>query len=397
MDTQHRTVPWFQAAILGVVVVVAMLTGAMIAAVVGRSGDSSSATSAEDAAGRLPVSDVRKGSSGSGASALAALPDLPNLVERVQPSVVVVNTVIATRTGMRRGEGLGTGVVVDKLGHILTNFHVVEGADEVSVKLANGTIVPGRIVGSDRGNDLAVVKVTLPDSELHPVTFANSDEVRVGEPVFAIGNPFSLEYTVTTGVVSALNRTSASGVVWRPVRGVIQTDAAVNPGNSGGPLFDADGNVIGINASIENPTGQRVFVGVGFAVPANTAKRFIPDMIAGRTIRHPQLGVAGVTLNAVNAKEVGVNAQRGVYITAVTPGSAADRAGVKAAAAAPTSAALPPGGDVVLSINGKDVTTIEQLARAVDGYKVGDSVKLSVQRGDRTIELNATLQEWTGA
>jgi S1-C subfamily serine protease len=391
---------WLQAAILGVVVVVAMLVGGLVASAVvseGTDGGGSGGTAATDASSRLPVSSSERVPAGtSDANAVTLIENLPDLVDGVRPSVVAVNTVITSRTGARQGQGLGTGVVTDKQGHILTNFHVVEGADEVSVKFANGTIATGRVVGADRGNDLAVVKVSLPEEELHPATFANSDDVRVGQAVFAIGNPFSLEFTVTSGIVSGLDRTSEGGVSGRPVRGVIQTDAAVNPGNSGGPLFDADGDVIGINASIENPTGQRVFVGVGFAIPSNTAQRFLPDMIAGREITHPQLGVAGVTLNAINAREAGVESQKGVYITAVTPGSAAADAGLRAAAATTNSGALPPGGDVVLAVDGREMATIEQLARAIDGYDVGDTVKLQIVRGGRQMELSATLEEWSG-
>jgi 2-alkenal reductase len=392
------TKAWLQAAILGGVVIVAMLVGGLIAGVVANDAEDggSPATTASEGTNRLPVSSERAPAGSAEANAVTLIENLPDMVDRVRPSVVAINTVVTSRTGARQAQGLGTGVVVDKEGHILTNFHVVEGADQVSVKLSNGTIAAGRVVGSDPGNDLAVVKVSLPQSELIPATFTNSDEVRVGQAVFAIGNPFSLEFTVTSGIVSGLDRTSEGGVSGRPVRGVIQTDAAVNPGNSGGPLFDADGDVIGINASIENPTGQRVFVGVGFAIPGNTALRFLPDMIAGRAITHPQLGVAGVSLNAINAAEAGVEPQKGVYITAVTPGSAAAVAGLRAAAATTNSGALPPGGDVVLSVNGKETTGIEQLARMVDGYKVGDTVKLQIVRAGRQMELSATLQAWTG-
>lgn len=380
---------WMRPAALGVLLVVAMAVGALIATRTGGDRPASTATAASSAEAvrgtrQLPVSN-------------AAIANLPDLVDRVKPSVVTINTVVTNRTGQRQGQGLGTGIVVDKQGHILTNYHVVDGANQVSVKFADGTMVGGRVIGSDPGNDLAIVRVDVPASLLQPARFADSDGVRVGEPVFAIGNPFSLEFTVTSGIVSGLNRQSEGGITGRPVRGVIQTDAAVNPGNSGGPLFDADGNVIGVNASIENPTGQRVFVGIGFAIASNTAQRFIPDMIAGRPITHPQLGVAGVTLNAVNAREAGVQTEKGVYVTAVNPGGAAERAGLRAAAAASASGVLPPGGDIVIAIDGKPMTSIEQLAKVVDGYKVGDTVKLTIIRGGNQIEIAATLREWTGS
>jgi putative serine protease PepD len=363
----------------------------------GRAGGSQFASSAPSKSSTLPVVGiVAPPASGGALNGITAISNLADVVERVRPSVVAVNTVVTNRAGAPQGEGLGTGVVVDQQGHILTNYHVIDGANAVTVKFADGTVLAGKVIGSDPGNDLAVVSVNAPADALTPARFANSDTVRAGQGVFAIGNPFSLEFSVTSGIVSGTDRQSGGGITGRSIRGVIQTDAAVNPGNSGGPLFDADGNVIGINASIENPTGQRVFVGVGFAIPANIVQRYLPDMIAGKAITHSQLGIAGLTLNAINAKEAGVDSTKGVYITSVSSGSAADRAGLKAAGAATASGALPPGGDVVVSVDGKPMLTIEQLSRTIDGYNVGDTVHLSVVRGGRTLDLSATLQEWTG-
>ncbi len=399
MEQQRVQRSWTWAAGLGVIVVVAMGLGAAIAVWVGEVGATGSSFASPEAraSSSLPVVGVvAPPTSGGAVAGTTAITNLADLVERVRPSVVAVNTVQTNRAGVRQGEGLGTGVVVDQQGHLLTNYHVVEGANAVTVKFADGTVLAGKVVGSDPGNDLAVVKVSAPAELLVPARFVDSDTVRAGQGVFAIGNPFSLEFSVTSGIVSGTERQSGGGISGRAIRGVIQTDAAVNPGNSGGPLFDADGNVIGINASIENPTGQRVFVGVGFAIPANIAQRYLPDMIAGRPITHSQLGVAGITLNAINAKEAGVTPTKGVYVTAVTTGGAAERAGLKAAAAATATGALPPGGDVVVAIEGKPMLTIEQLARTIDGYNVGDRVRLSVVRDGRTMDLTATLQEWTG-
>lgn len=386
---------WLQAGLLAAVLVVAMVSGGLIATRVGDSGGGVSG-SGDAARSTVQVADVKAQTGSAAVNAAVAIDNLPELVRNVRDSVVTINTVLTSRTGARSGEGLGTGIVFDKQGYILTNYHVVQGANSVSVKFFDGTQVAGRVIGSDPGNDLAVIEVSVPAETLKPVTFANSDQVAVGESVFAIGAPFGLEFTVTSGIVSGTERESTGGISGRPVRGVIQTDAAVNPGNSGGPLFNADGNVIGVNASIENPTGQRVFVGVGFAIPANTARRFIPDMIAGRPITHAQLGVAGVTLNAVNAREAGVNVQRGIYITSVTPGGAAERAGLRAAPASATGS-LPPGGDIVTAIDGREVSTIQELARIVDSKNVGDTVKLKIVRGGNTMELSATLREWTGS
>ncbi len=170
----------------------------------------------------------------------------------------------------------------------------------------------------------------------------------------------------------------------------------INPGNSGGPLFNAAGEVIGINSSIENPTGQRVFVGVGFAVPSNTVARFLPELIAGETVRHPQLGIAGVSLDPQFAADAGVSVDEGVYLTLVNPGSAAERAGLRAASTRDGDGRLLAGGDVVTAIDGERVTSIEQLARVIDSRRIGDSVTLTVIRGDDELTLTATLLEWGG-
>ena len=173
------------------------------------------------------------------------------------------------------GAGVGSGVVIDRSGHILTNYHVVEGAITLVVELPDGTTAAAELIGSDPGNDLAVIRADLPAAALVPATLGDSDAVRVGEPVFAIGNPFDLDFTVTSGIISGVDRESQQRLNGRSIRGVLQTDAAVNPGNSGGPLFNAAGEVIGINTAVENPIGQNFFVGVGYAVPSNTALRFI--------------------------------------------------------------------------------------------------------------------------
>jgi putative serine protease PepD len=387
---------WLQAGILGVVIVVAMVAGGFLAVAVAGNDDTPAAVATAPNGTAASVTNSSGTSDNNSNVSLTAIDDLPSLVDRVMPSVVAISTV--SGTGLRQAEGLGTGVVIDKDGHILTNDHVIDGARQVTVEFSDGTTVPGTVTGTDTGNDLAVVKVDVDSDKLHPATLGNSDNAKPGESVFAIGNPFSQKFTVTAGIISAIDRDSpgdsGSG---RPVRGMLQTDAAVNPGNSGGPLFNANGEVIGINESIENPTGQRVWVGVGFAVASNTAQRFMADMIAGNPITHPQLGVSGVTLNDVNAKQLGIDVTKGVYITSVSSGSAADEAGLRAPSGTASNAGdLAPGGDVVTKVDGKDVTTIEQLATVVDQHKVGDKIKLTVVRDGSETDLTVTLQEWTG-
>jgi S1-C subfamily serine protease len=390
---------WLQAGVLGIVIVIAMVAGGFLAVAVAGNDDSPAAVATQPAGAAASDTASASPTDSNSNVSLTAIDDLPSLVDKVMPSVVAISTV--SGSGIRQAEGLGTGVVIDKDGNILTNNHVIDGANQVSVEFTDGTVVPGTVVGTDPGNDLAVVHVDVDGSKLHPAALGDSDKAKPGQPVFAIGNPFSQKFTVTAGIISAVDSDSpgdsSSG---RPVRGMLQTDAAVNPGNSGGPLFNDAGEVIGINESIENPTGQRVWVGVGFAVASNTAQRFLPDMLAGKPITHPQLGVSGVTLNDLNAKSAGVNVTKGVYITTVASGSAADKAGLRAPSASAVNNAapgeLPPGGDVVTKIDGKDVSTIEELAKLVDGYNVGDHVKLTIDRDGSEQELDVTLQEWTG-
>jgi S1-C subfamily serine protease len=193
---------------------------------------------------------------------------------------VAIRTVIGN--GVRQGNGTGTGVVLNESGHIVTNYHVVEGASQVSVEFVDGAVVPGTVVRTDESNDLAIVQVSAPKDLLVPARLADSSHVRPGQPVFAIGNPFGFDFTVTAGIVSATDRESPSaGTGGQRLQGMIQTDAAVNPGNSGGPLFNEVGEVIGINTAIENPSGERVFVGVGFAIASNTVRDFAPDLVGG--------------------------------------------------------------------------------------------------------------------
>ncbi len=381
-----------QAVLLASTIVVSMVVGGFLA--VNLTDETSTppaslpATAESTPSAGLTVADTPQTPLAAPGDFVAAL---PQLVEEVRASVVRVST--SAGQGIFSAEGLGSGVVVDQDGHILTNFHVVQGASNVTVQLADGTVGQGTVVGTDPANDLAVVRTDIARDKLVPADFADSDKVRVGEPVFAIGNPFSLDFSVTSGIVSAVER-ERQGDLGRSIRGVIQTDAAVNPGNSGGPLFNAAGQVIGINTSIENPTGQRVFVGIGFAVPSNMALRFLPQMIAGETVRHPQLGISGVTLTNAIAEDAGVTSTEGVYVTTVAAGSAADIAGLIPATVPDAGGDLLAGGDVVTHINGEKVLTIGQLASMVDRYDVGETITLSVVRDGQPIELVATLQEW---
>ena len=396
---------WAQVLVQAVIVVAAMTAGGLLAVNVGRDGGAPApAVVSPSPPPTLPLSSIVTPAPPpveAAPDAAAAPFALPDIVDDVRRSVVaILTTTVGTASGafgrqQFRAEGEGAGIVIDVDGHILTNYHVIESVDELSVLMWDGTVARAQVVGADPMNDLAVIQASIQPQRLTPARFGDSDAVRVGETVFAIGNPFQFDFTVTRGIVSGLGRESGSNSASRSIRGVIQIDAAVNPGNSGGPLFNSMGEVIGINTAIHNPTQQRVFVGVGLAVPSNTALRFIPEMIAGVDITHPQLGISGLTLNALNASDVGVDVDRGVYITGVSADGAADSAGLRAASGG-GGGAVPRGGDVITEIDGVEVLTIQELARLVDLHDVGDEVTLTVVRGEQRLEIIAKLQKWPG-
>lgn len=305
---------------------------------------------------------------------LQTVTDISEVVSRVIGSVVLIEN--------GAGPGSGSGIVLDDEGHILTNYHVVEQMTTIKVTLYGGSASLATLVGTDPSNDLAVVRADgFTPEQLQPATLGDSGAVRVGEFVFAIGNPFDEHFTVTQGIISALNRSSPS-FGGRSIQGVLQTDAALNPGNSGGPLFNLAGEVVGINTSIRNPEGQS-FAGLGFAVPSNTAARYLPQLIAGEEILHPQLGVAGpVKLDEVSAAELGLSVTRGLYMTTIAPQGAAERAGMRA-------------GDVLIEVNGFQTHTFEDLARAIDSADVGDEVEVVLLREGQELRLRVTLQPWS--
>ena len=391
---------WLVAFLFGAVIVVSMALGALLATSIGGGDVGPGTTTALPAATstataptptRPPVVLEATTAPPRGPTSLStAITDLPDMVERVLPSVVQIRA-----RGQLSG-GIGSGVVVDQSGHIVTNDHVVRGAVTIVVELYDGTVVAAELLGSDASNDLAVLRARIPAGASVPAVFGDSDAVRVGESVFAIGNPFDLDFAVTSGIVSGIDREAHQHLGGRPVRGVIQTDAAVNPGNSGGPLFNAAGEVIGITTAVENPVGQSFFIGIGYAVPSNTVLRYIPEMIAGADITHAQLGMAGITLNTLSATDAGVDAVRGVYVTNVVPGSAADRAGLVAASQPDGAGDLAQGGDVITGFEGVEILTMGQLSRLIDDQNVGDDVTLTVVRDGQVIELTATLRMWPG-
>ncbi|HJT21018.1 MAG TPA: trypsin-like peptidase domain-containing protein [Nitrospira sp.] len=279
-------------------------------------------------------------------------------------------------------QGSGSGFVWNKQGHIVTNFHVVYGASSIRVTLADRSEYKAVLIGADPDHDLAVLQIQAPDESLFPITVGTSYDLRVGQKVLAIGNPFGLDHTLTTGVVSALGRTIKS-LSNRTIEGVIQTDAAINPGNSGGPLLDGAGRLIGVNTQIVSPSGA--FAGIGFAVPVDTVNRIVPELIKYGKLIRPGLGVSLVP--DAMARRWGV---KGLVIGKVSRGGAAERAGLQGAReTVPGRVEL---GDIIVSVDGKPVTTIDELMDVMEDHKVGDRVTVEVLRGNRRQQVTVILQ-----
>jgi S1-C subfamily serine protease len=320
-----------------------------------------------------------------------------SVYEKVSPAVVNITSTgiqVDTPLGQMPQQGAGSGVIIDDQGHILTNNHVVEGASQLEVTLANGDSVEGKLLGRDPGSDLAVIKIDVDKSKLTVASLGDSTALKVGQLAIAIGNPFGLDRTVTVGVISSLGRTYSSSSGSRPIRDMIQTDAAINPGNSGGPLLNSKGEVIGINSAIESPVQGSV--GIGFAVPANTAQRILPDLIAGKSVTHPWLGISGAQVTSSLAQQLGIPAE-GVYVVQVTPNGPAAKAGLNGAATNQRNQGtdVPKGGDVILAVDGKKVSKVEDISSYLDSNKrPGDTVTITIRRSAAQQELKVTLAEW---
>ena len=301
------------------------------------------------------------------------------------PGVVFVTARVVTQTDSPFGfplqqEGLatGTGFVLDKNGYVLTNAHVVEGARVASVRFdEGGDLVDAKVVGRDTSTDIAVLKVDPGDAKLKPLPLGNSNRVHVGDPAIAIGNPFGYDRTVTTGIISALQRQikAPNGFT---IGHVIQTDAPINPGNSGGPLMNASGEVIGINSQIAT-AGSRGSVGIGFAVPINTAKKVIPQLEQHGRIVHAYLGVTTYPLNKDLAAAVNVKVDRGALVQEVTPGGPASRAGVRAGKIH-TDEGIVLGGDIIVEVDGERIAKPDDVAAAISDNKPGETVEVKYYR-----------------
>lgn len=321
--------------------------------------------------------------------------------ERVAPSVVSITTKVLRRSfffDVIPEEGSGSGFVIDREGHILTNYHVIEGAEHIDVSFNDQSVLPARVVGVDARNDLAVLHVDAPAELLVPVEFGSSANLKVGQRAITIGNPFGqFGQTLTTGVVSALNRTlEQSG--GRMISGVIQTDAAINRGNSGGPLLDSSGRVIGINTAIFSPTGTNA--GVGFAVPVDTARRLLPDLLTLGRYRHPWLGIRyAYRLTPELAEVLRLPVSRGLLLVQLFRGGPLEQAGVLGAQreAVLGNQLVYVGGDILLSVDGVAVESISQLEVLLETtYRVGDQVRVTLLRDGRQFEVTVELAEEPG-
>ncbi len=319
------------------------------------------------------------------------------LYERTSPGVVAI------MVGSGMGSGQGSGFVYDKEGHIITNYHVIEGAQDIEIDFPSGFKARGEVIGTDKDSDIAVVKIEAPDEELIPLPLGNSDLIRVGQTVVAIGNPYGLDGTMTTGIVSALGRTLDSmhqtqdGSVYT-AGDLIQTDAAINPGNSGGPLLNLQGEVIGINRAIRTSgpslSGDSGNIGIGFAIAINIVKRVVPELIENGKYDYPYLGLSSLpSLSLTLQEELGLPQSTGAYIVSIVPGGPADKAGLKPGNVTTNIQGLFKGGDLITAIDGQRILTFGDLLKyLINNKNPGDSVTMTIIRNGSEKEIELKLE-----
>ena len=326
----------------------------------GGASTSSSATTSQSTAGKTIKIDNTDEATTAQAAAAKSL-----------PSVVVVNVTT------NEGSGLGSGVVYDKKGDIITNYHVIDGATSISVTINNKSY-DAKVVGSDASSDIAVIKANIGDDEVTPIEVGNSDKLVVGDWVMSVGSPFGLDQSVSAGVVSSLarNQTMQSSSGETIYTNLIQTDAAINPGNSGGALVNSKGQLVGICTLFSSDTES--FAGIGFAIPGNYATKIADTIIAGKTVTHAYIGLTMQTVNAQNATANGLSVNQGAYVADVTSGSPADKAGIKK-------------GDIIVAVDGDEITSADGMILAVRSHDIGDTVKVTLMRGDSKKTVEVTL------
>ncbi|MBZ0292635.1 MAG: trypsin-like peptidase domain-containing protein, partial [Anaerolineae bacterium] len=324
---------------------------------------------------------------------------LARLYEQISPSVVSIN-VVAQESGSSSlfpeeegfAFGSGSGFVIDQQGHIVTNNHVVDGATRIEINFYDGTLTRGEIVGVDPDSDLAVLQVDLPSENLHPVMFGNSNNLVIGQSAIAIGSPFGERWTLTTGVISALDR-RITGLNNYAIGSVIQTDAAINPGNSGGPLFNLNGEVIGVNSQIRSRT--RSNSGIGYAIPSNLVQRVANEMLTSGRVNYSYLGISGDDVNLALIETLDLpNNTRGVVVDRVEPGGPAAQAGLRNPGNRQIveGSSVPSSADIITAINGEAITDFSALiGYLASNTRPGDTVNLTVLRDGQAVQLSLTL------
>ncbi|MBS1887891.1 MAG: trypsin-like peptidase domain-containing protein [Actinobacteria bacterium] len=380
MPKQKRSHP-FGSALLGGAAVAVLGLFAIATGLVSTGGGSTTTKEVVRASGATPAAAVTSESGG-------------NTVNAIYKADA--NGVAFIESKVAEGVASGSGIVLDQEGHVLTNNHVVEGGEEIKVSFeSEGQMYPATVVGTEPNSDLALLQVEAPASKLHPLKLGDSAKMEVGDPVVAIGNPFDLQRTVTSGIVSALQReiTAPDGVT---IKNVIQTDAAINPGNSGGPLINSAGEVIGINSQIlTGGEGSNGNVGIGFAIPIDTAKEEIARLESGTASEHGYLGISGATITPELAQALNLPVEEGVLVQQVQEGGPAAAAGIRGAttAAQVGGQEFGLGGDIITAVDGEKIASTEDLVRTIENSHAGETVEVTVIRGEQTATVSVKLAE----
>ncbi len=321
----------------------------------------------------------------------SAVSDEQNSIEvyrTLSPGVAYITSTVQQQDyfgDVQEGKGTGSGSVIDAQGHILTNFHVVEGAQKLTVSLGGDKVYPAKLVGGDPDTDLAVIQIDVPKEGLTIVPMGDSDKLAVGQKVLAIGNPFGLDRTLTTGVISGLQRPIRAEND-RPIEGAIQTDASINPGNSGGPLLDKYGRMIGINSQILSRSGGSV--GVGFAIPVSIAKRVIPQLIQFGEVSRPKLGASLASVEQLSG-QVKLPVESGLLVRGVLGGGAAANAGLRGLSQTADGEVVL--GDIITSVDGEKMSSLDDLYRYLDKKQIGDTVQIAVYRNGKNLTVPVKL------
>jgi putative serine protease PepD len=370
------------------------LTAALVAAAgIGAGGGAATYAALSDGGTRTVIQPAggQASESAEPAASTSESMSVSEIYEQTYKSVVEITVASSQSTPFgeeQQAQGQGSGFVYDAEGHIVTNQHVVDGAETASVRFWDGSTYDATIVGSDPSTDLAVIKVDAPANVLEALALGNSDDLTVGETVVALGSPFGLEGTVTSGIVSALHRQMTAPNNFT-INDSIQTDAAINHGNSGGPLVNGAGEVVGVNAQIESESGGSD--GIGFAIPSKTVESIVPQIISNGSVEHAYLGVGVAEISESVAEELGIPA--GVEVTDVREGTPAAEAGLEAATGSATvdGQSYPTGGDVITAVDGEAVKTGAELQNAVDAKRPGDSISITYTRDGRSHTADITL------